>query len=41
VNVVVGRELVTAQQPFSSDAFAEAFVKKLSARSIPSAGAGR
>jgi putative intracellular protease/amidase len=29
VNVVIDRELITAQQPFSSEAFAEAFVAKL------------
>ena len=28
-NVVVDRELITAQQPFSAPAFAEAFIAKL------------
>jgi putative intracellular protease/amidase len=31
-NVVVDRELITAQQPFSDTAFAAAFISKLSAR---------
>jgi putative intracellular protease/amidase len=35
VNVIVDRELVTAQQPFSADAFAKAFVDKLNDTPAP------